>query len=65
MIRRYNNSYGIHRTSDGSVVCKMSQQYFEPATSMAYGGSNVILGLVDTASRKFVEWSIKGLLHIS
>lgn len=65
MLQRKDDSYGIYRTSDGSEVCKMSRQYFEPATSMARGGSNVILGLVDIASRKFMEWSIKDLLHIS
>ena len=43
----------------------MSKQYFEPAISTAKGGGNVILGLVDVASRKFMKFSIKGLLHIS
>jgi len=57
--------YRFYRTNDGSLACEMHNSYFEPALSLAVGGSQVILGIIDTCSRKVMPWSIEGLLHIS
>jgi hypothetical protein len=57
--------YRLFRTSDGSFACEMHNSYFEPALSEGVGGSAVILGIIDTCSRKYLPWSIEGLIHVS
>merc|ERR1712166_1294319 len=60
-----NGTYRFYRTNDGSLACDMHNSYFEPALSTGVGGTQVILGIIDISSRKYMPWSIEGLIHVS
>jgi hypothetical protein len=57
--------YKIFRTKDGSPVATLSDSYFEPVTSSAFGGHTVIIGIIDTSSRKYMLWNMESLIHLS
>jgi hypothetical protein len=64
-IRCNAEKYKIYRTKDGSSVCTLNDSYFEPVLSEALGGHQVIIGIIDTNSRKYMPWSMEALIHFS
>jgi hypothetical protein len=53
-----NKVYKMFRCRDGSLLCELHGSYFQPVLNFTHGGAAVITGLMDTASRLFMPWSI-------
>jgi hypothetical protein len=57
--------YKIFRTTDGSFVTELPSKFIAPILSETGGGHKIILGIIDTRSRKYMPWSIAALMHIA
>lgn len=49
---------------DGSLLCELSENYFEPVVNRCLGGFNIIVAFIDTQSRKYMPWGVKALIHL-
>ena len=59
------NRYRIFRTNDGSFVTDLNTDLVAPILSQTSGGHQVILGIIDIRSRKYMPWNIAALIHIN
>ena len=46
-------------------MATLNDSYFEPVLNKCIGGHSVILGIIDTSSRKYMPWSMEDLIHLS
>jgi len=59
------NRYIIYRTLDGSFVTELPTHLISPMVSLAHGGHQVIMGIIDIRSRKYMPWGVEALMHIA
>jgi len=57
--------YHIFRVKDGSKLCVLQDSMFEPVLDITSGGHQIIIGIIDTMSRKYMAWSMEALIHLS
>jgi len=57
--------YHIFRVKCGTKLCVLQDSMFEPILDMTAGGHQIISGIIDTMSRKYMAWSMEALIHLS